>query len=118
MFPICGEIFVEREPGGLPRPCTPRVKVALSRCQGVKESRNAREGLLPIDAKFPHDSFERVVATAKAGNPAEDFFARAEIHLTFFQAVSGVERGQDDRAGCLARWEYPQPLPTRRRGAH
>ena len=22
----------------------------------------AREGLLPIDAKFPHDSFERVVA--------------------------------------------------------
>jgi hypothetical protein len=67
---------------------------------------HAREGSLPIDAKFPHDSFERVVATAKAGNPAEDFFARAEIHLTFFQAVSGVERGQDDRAGCLARWEY------------
>ena len=23
---------------------------------------HAREGLLPIDAKFPHDSFERVVA--------------------------------------------------------
>jgi hypothetical protein len=54
--------------------------------------------LLPIDAKFPHDSFERVVAAAKAGNPAE-VFARAEIHLTFFQAVSGVERGQDDHAG-------------------
>ncbi len=34
---------------------------------------HAREGLLPIDAKFPHDSFERVVAAAKAGNPAEDF---------------------------------------------
>jgi hypothetical protein len=33
----------------------------------------AREGLLPIDAKFPHDSFERVVAAAEAGNPAEDF---------------------------------------------
>jgi hypothetical protein len=29
--------------------------------------------LLPIDAKFPHDSFERVVAAAKAGNPGEDF---------------------------------------------
>jgi DNA anti-recombination protein RmuC len=28
--------------------------------------------LLPIDAKFPHDSFERVVAAAEAGNP-EDF---------------------------------------------
>jgi hypothetical protein len=34
----------------------------------------------------------------EAGNPAE-VFARAEIHLTFFQAVSGVERGQDDHAG-------------------
>jgi hypothetical protein len=34
---------------------------------------HAREGLLPIDAKFPHDSFERVVAAAEAGNPAEDF---------------------------------------------
>ena len=34
---------------------------------------SAREGLLPIDAKFPHDSFERVVAAAEAGNPAEDF---------------------------------------------
>ena len=34
---------------------------------------HAREGLLPIDAKFPHNSFERVVAAAKAGNPAEDF---------------------------------------------
>ena len=34
---------------------------------------SAHEGLLPIDAKFPHDSFERVVAAAEAGNPAEDF---------------------------------------------
>ena len=58
---------------------------------------HAREGLLPIDAKFPHQ-LERVVAAAKAGNPVE-VFARAEIHLTFFQAVSGVERGQDDHAG-------------------
>jgi hypothetical protein len=33
----------------------------------------AREGLLPIDAKFPHDSFERVVAAAEVGNPAEGF---------------------------------------------
>jgi len=29
------------------------------------------EILLPIDAKFPHDSFERVIAAAKAGNSAE-----------------------------------------------
>ena len=29
------------------------------------------EVLLPIDAKFPHDSFERVVAAAEAGNPSE-----------------------------------------------
>jgi len=29
------------------------------------------EVLLPIDAKFPHDSFERVVAAAEAGNPPE-----------------------------------------------
>jgi DNA recombination protein RmuC len=29
------------------------------------------EVLLPIDAKFPHDSFERVVAAAEAGNPLE-----------------------------------------------
>ena len=27
------------------------------------------EVLLPIDAKFPHDSFERVVAVAETGNP-------------------------------------------------
>jgi hypothetical protein len=30
-------------------------------------------GLLPIDAKFPHDSSERVIAAGEAGNPAEDF---------------------------------------------
>ena len=39
----------------------------------------AREGLLPIDAKFPHDSFERVVAAAEAGNPAEDFLLAAKF---------------------------------------
>jgi hypothetical protein len=54
----------------------------------------AREGLLPIDAKFPHDSFERVVA-AGGRKSGWGLFARAEIHLTFFQAVSGVEGGQD-----------------------
>jgi len=35
--------------------------------------------LLPIDAKFPHDSFERVVAAAEAGNPAEDFLLAPKI---------------------------------------
>jgi hypothetical protein len=50
--------------------------------------------LLPIDAKFPHDSFERVVA-AEGRKSGWGLFARAEIHLTFFQAVSGVEGGQD-----------------------
>jgi DNA recombination protein RmuC len=29
------------------------------------------EVLLPIDAKFPHDSFERVVTAAETGNPVE-----------------------------------------------
>jgi DNA recombination protein RmuC len=29
------------------------------------------EVLLPIDCKFPHESFERVVAAAEAGNPVE-----------------------------------------------
>jgi hypothetical protein len=87
---------------------------------------HAREGLLPIDAKFPHDSFERVVATAKAGNLAEDFFARAEIHLTFFKLYQGWNEAQMI-VGAMAVWTSlepqlttptPQPLPTRRRGAH
>ena len=34
---------------------------------------HAREGLLPIDAKSPRDSFERVIAAAEPGNPAEGF---------------------------------------------
>jgi len=29
--------------------------------------------LLPIDAKSPRDSFERVIAAAEPGNPAEGF---------------------------------------------
>jgi hypothetical protein len=58
-------------------------RTAIARCRNVPfgpglfsripQVLRAREGLLPIDAKFPHDSFERVVAAAEAGNPAEDF---------------------------------------------
>jgi hypothetical protein len=44
----------------------------------------AREGLLPIDAKFPHDSFERVVA---AGGP--------EIRLRDFLPAPKSEGGQN-----------------------
>ena len=60
-----------------------------------------------------------MVAAAKAGNPVE-VFARAEIHLTFFQAVSGVERGQDDHAGEYGRvWstthDPPPPAPPHKK---
>ena len=41
--------------------------------KGLTSRLGLQKGLLPIDAKFPHDSFERVVAAAEAGNPAEDF---------------------------------------------
>jgi len=51
--------------------------VLLGRVKEFRDSSpvfpSSSHGLLPIDAKFPHDSFERVVAAAEAGNPAEDF---------------------------------------------
>ncbi len=52
---------------------TPKPDIAVAGEKGLTSRLGLQKGLLPIDAKFPHDSFERVVAAAEAGNPAEDF---------------------------------------------
>jgi hypothetical protein len=52
----------------------------------------ARAGLLPINAKFPHDSFERVVAAAEAGNPAEDFLLAPKFNRPFSSCIRGGTR--------------------------
>jgi hypothetical protein len=83
--------------------------------------------LLPIDAKFPHDSFERVVAAAEAGNPAEDFLLAPKFTWPFFKLYQGWNEAKmimpAKMFSAMGVWTslepqlttpHPQPLPTRK----
>jgi hypothetical protein len=84
----------------------------------------ARAGLLPINAKFPHDSFERVVAAAGAGNPAEDFLLAPKFTRPFSRLYQGWNEAKIimsakmfSAMGVWTSLEPPQPQPPPQEGS-
>jgi hypothetical protein len=71
--PICCEVFAERKPGVLPRSCASCVKVALSRCQGVKANRASAPLAAPCAGCPPRCFFRQEGPGPKLIKRPEDF---------------------------------------------